>query len=225
MEASRPNRVSGTAGRRISGSPRWRHRPRERGTRSSRAMARRPSAARSPMRSPCAPPSRRGRARRTGASGLYAIPGIARRKTSTPRGSRSCSTRRSMRRRRGLRCTRCCAIGRAMSCSTIWGCAKTRWGSSSAPTAPTFRISCAHISRSRWGCRSDTRSARAAAPGRGRSATNGGTSSTLRKLVPLRLPRLSRSPRPVPFWMCLAGRSRSRRPRLRRSRRPPRPSC
>ncbi len=33
-----------------------------------------------------------------------------------------------------------------------------------APTAPTFRTSCAPISRSRWGCRSATRSARAAAP-------------------------------------------------------------
>ena len=47
----------------------------------------------------------------------------------------------------------------------------------------------------------------------------------LAQLVPLRFRRLSRSPRPVPFWMYLAGRSRSRRPRLRRSRGPPRPSC
>ena len=73
-------------------------------------------------------PSRRGRARRRAASGRCAIPGIARRKTCTPHGSRSCSTRRSTRRRRGRRCTRCCAIDRAMSCSTIWACAKTRWG-------------------------------------------------------------------------------------------------
>ena len=54
MEASRPNRVSGTAGRRISGSPRSRRRPRGRGTRSSRATARRRSAARSRAKSPCA---------------------------------------------------------------------------------------------------------------------------------------------------------------------------
>ena len=58
---------------------------------------------------------------------------------------------------------KCCAIGRAISCSTIWVCAKTRRGSSFAPTAPTFHTSCARISPSRWGCRSDTRSARAAA--------------------------------------------------------------
>ena len=66
MEASRPNRASGTAGRRISGSPRSRRRPQGRGTRSSRATARRPSAARSRAKSPCAPTSRRGRARRAG---------------------------------------------------------------------------------------------------------------------------------------------------------------
>src|SRR6266852_5179589 len=39
MEASRPNRASGTAGRRISGSPRSRRRPPGHGTRSSRATA------------------------------------------------------------------------------------------------------------------------------------------------------------------------------------------
>ena len=53
--------LSGTAGRRISGSPRSPRRRRGRGTRSSRATARRPGAARSRARSPCAPPSRRGR--------------------------------------------------------------------------------------------------------------------------------------------------------------------
>ena len=118
--ASRPNRVSGTAGRRISGSPRSPRRPRGRGTRSSRATARRPSAARSRAKSPCAPTSRRGRARRRGASGPCAIRGIARRKTCIPHGSRSSSMRRSTRRCRGRRCMKCCAIDRAISCSTIW---------------------------------------------------------------------------------------------------------
>ena len=64
--------------------------------------------------------SRRGRARRRAASGRCAIPGIARRKTCIPHGSRSSSTRRSTRRRRGRRCMKCCAIDRAISCSTIW---------------------------------------------------------------------------------------------------------
>ena len=70
--------------------------------------------------------SRRGRARRRAASGRCAIAGIARQKTCIRRGSRSCSTRRSMPRRRGRRCTRCCATDRAISCSTIWVSAKTR---------------------------------------------------------------------------------------------------
>ena len=183
MDASRPNRVSGTAGRRISGSPRWRRRLPGSGTRSSRATARRRSAARSRAKSPCAATSHRRRARRKGASGPCAIHGIARRKTCIRHGSRSSSTRRSTRRRRGRRCMKCCAIDRAMSCSTIWVSAKTRWGSSFAPTAPTFRTSCARISRSRWGCRSGTRSVRAAAAASRRSATRGGTSRT-RNLVP-----------------------------------------
>ena len=55
-----------------------------------------------------------------GASGRCAIRGTARRKTCIPHGSRSCSTRRSTRSRRGRRCMRCCAIDRAISCSTIW---------------------------------------------------------------------------------------------------------
>ena len=110
------------------------------------------------------------------ASGRCAIRGIARPKTCTLHGSRSCSTLRSRRRRRGRRCMKCCAIDRAISCSTIWVLAKTRWGSSFAPTAPIFPTFCARISPSRWGCRSATRNARAAAAARRRSATRGGTS-------------------------------------------------
>ena len=43
-------------------------------------------------------------------------------------------------------------------------------------TAPTCLTSCAPISPSRWGCRSATRSARAATAARRRDAHNGGTS-------------------------------------------------
>ena len=60
------------------------------------------------------------------ASGRCATRGIARTKTCSPHGSRSCSTIRSTPRRHGRRCTRCCATGRATSCSTIWVSAKTR---------------------------------------------------------------------------------------------------
>ena len=98
------------------------------------------------------------------------------RKPVSPHGSRSSSTRRSTPRLHGKRCMRCCAINPAMSCTIIWVSAKTRWISLFAPTAPTFRISCARISRSRWGCRSATRSARAAAAASRRSAPRGGTS-------------------------------------------------
>ena len=176
MERSRPHRVSGTAGRRISGSPRSRRRPWGRGTQSSCATARRRSAARSPARSPSARLA--SRAARDGKERLararYMEP--RRRRTCTRHGSRSSSTRRSRRRCRGRRCMRCCAIDRAISCSTILVCARTRRGSSFAPTAPTFPTSCARISPSRWGCRSATRSARAAAAARRRSAPSGGTS-------------------------------------------------
>ena len=72
---------------------------------------------------------------------------------------------------------KCCAIDRAISCSTIWVSAKTTWRWACAPTAPTLSTSCAPISRSRWGCRSATRIARAAAAARRRSATSGSTSS------------------------------------------------
>ena len=78
---------------------------RERGARRSRATARRPSAARSRATSSCAPTGRRGRARRRAASGRCATPGIARPKTCSRPGSRSCSTIRWTRRRRGRRCT------------------------------------------------------------------------------------------------------------------------
>ena len=77
MEASPPHRASGTAVRRISGLPRSRRRPQGLGTQSSRASARRPSAAPSPAKSPCVTRSRRGQARRQAASGPCAIPGIA----------------------------------------------------------------------------------------------------------------------------------------------------
>ena len=60
--------MSGTAGRRISGSPRSRHRPRGRGERSSRDRAP-ANAARSRAKSPCATTSRRRRARPRRASG------------------------------------------------------------------------------------------------------------------------------------------------------------
>ena len=145
---------------------------------SSRATARRPSAAPSPAKSSCAPTSRRRRARRRGAFGLCAMPGAARPKTFIRPGSRSSSTRHSTPRCPGRRCTRCCATDRAISCSTISASAKTRRRWSFVPTAPTCRTSCAPISRSRWGCRSATRSARAAAPAGRRNATPGGTFST-----------------------------------------------
>ena len=77
--------------------------------------------------------------------------------------------------RRGRRCTRCCATGPAISCSIIWVLAKTRWGCVLRPDCADFRISCAPISRSRWGCRSAIRNARAAAAARRRSARNGST--------------------------------------------------
>ena len=161
----------GTADHLISGSPRSRRRRREAGARRSRAAARRPAAARSRAQSPCAASNRRRRARRREASGPCAISGTARRKTCIPRGSRSCSTGRSMSNCHGRRCMTCCAIDRAISCSTIWVSAKTRRVSSFAPTAPTSRIFCAPISRSRWGFRSAIRAARAASAASRRSAT------------------------------------------------------
>src|SRR5262245_5819874 len=66
-----------------------------------------------------------------------ATPGIAQARTCSPPGSRSCSTIRSMRSRRGRRCTRSCATPRAISCSTISASTKTL-KSIFVPTAPIF---------------------------------------------------------------------------------------
>ena len=107
--------------------------------------------------------SRRAQVERATPSGPCAIAGTAERKTCIPPGSKSCSTRHSTPRLPGLPCMRCCATARATSCSIIWASARTAWGWSSGPTAPTCPTSCAPISRSRWDCRSATRSARAAA--------------------------------------------------------------
>jgi hypothetical protein len=52
MEAWRPNRTTGTTGRRISGSPRPRRRPQGSGTRLSRSTTQRPSGPRSRVKSP-----------------------------------------------------------------------------------------------------------------------------------------------------------------------------
>ena len=68
---------------------------------------------------------RRGRKARLAAYGRCAIRGIAGWRTCFPPGSRSCSTRRSTRRRHGRRCTKCCATSRAISCSIISALAKT----------------------------------------------------------------------------------------------------
>ena len=69
-----------------------------------------------------------------------------------------------------------------------------------APTAPTCRTSCARISRSRWACRSATRSARAAAAAAAEVPRRGGTSRT-RSRVPLRLSRVAAS---APRSRCFA---------------------
>ncbi len=60
-----------------------------------------------------------------GASGRYAANGIAKRKISIRRGSRSFSTILSKRSRRGRRCMKSCAINRATCSSTPWDSAKT----------------------------------------------------------------------------------------------------
>ena len=133
---------------------------------------RRPSAARSPATSPCAPTSRRGRMRARAASGRCAIRGTARRKTCIPHGSRSSSTRRSTRSRRGRRCMKCCAIDRAISCSIYLGLGEDEIGHHHSPRLRRpCRTFCAPISPSRWGCRSATRIARAAAAASRRSAS------------------------------------------------------
>ena len=116
-------------GRPISGLPRSTLAGRRNLARDAGARpALRPSAARSPAKSPLPAPNRRSRARPTAAFGRSATPGTAKPKICFPRGSRNFSTRRSRKRRRGRRCTRCCAIARAMSCSTIWVCGEDQMG-------------------------------------------------------------------------------------------------
>ena len=132
-------------------------------------------------------------ARRQGASGPFAMHGIAGLKTCILHGSRSSSMRRSTKSCRGRRCTKCCAIDRAISSSTIWVCAKTRRGSSFVPTALTFPTFYARISRSKWGCPSGTRSARAAVAASHRNAHSGGIFRK-RSSPP---PRLSKKLRPL----------------------------
>ena len=97
--------------------------PRGHGARRSRAEAR---AATARARSRCAATSPSDQARRRALSGPFAIPGIARLKICFLHGSRSFSMRRSMRHRRGLPCTKYCAIDRETSCSIISASAKTR---------------------------------------------------------------------------------------------------
>ena len=115
-----------SAGRLISGSPKSRRRPRGTGGDAARDGASadcgnvtREIAVRAdqPPR-----PQAHGRKRLAGAQYLES----RERRTCSRRGSRSCSTRRSTRRRHGRRCMRCCATNRATSCSTIWVSAKTR---------------------------------------------------------------------------------------------------
>ena len=210
MEKSPPSRVSGTAGRPISGWSRWPLRRPGLGKRNLRVRARAPNATRSRTKSPCALRSRRGRKRRTVRCGRCAIHGIARPKTSIPPGSKNFLTRHSKPRSRGKRCMRCCAIARAMSCSTISVCGKTRWDSLFVPTAPTCHTSCAPTSRSRWACRSATRNARAVGPARDRSATPGGTFRISSRRLRRNRQR-SKGLRLPPLWRCFARRSSSRR--------------
>ena len=98
-----------------------------------------------------------------------------------------------MRRRPGQPCTKCCAITRAMCCSIIWVCAKTT-GMILRPECADFPYFLRATSRSRWGCRSAIRIARAAA-----SATNGSTLSIPRQRVPRRRPNQKSRPPP---WRC-----------------------
>ena len=173
MAASRPNRVSGTAGRRISGSPRSRRRPRGRGTRRS-------------MRDNA--PAECGKITRD----------IAVRDAKPPRPSATPGSLWPLRNSWNRATENLFSAwieklfdapldtepswpalhevlrdNRAMSCSTIWVSAKTKCRWRSSPTAPTWCTFCAPISHSRWACRSAIRSARAAAAARRRSATSG----------------------------------------------------
>ena len=140
MAASRPNRASDTAGRPISGSPRSRRRRRGRGTRRSRATARRPVQHDHARNRRERPEAAARRTRRRAASGRCAIPGTARRKICIRHGSRSFSTRRSTRSRRGRPGTKCCAIDRAIFCSTIWVSAKTTMATQPSPRLRRLRL-------------------------------------------------------------------------------------
>ena len=110
---------------------------------------------------------RRRRRRRWGlTSGRRRTRGIGATRTSTPPGSRRCSTRPSTSRWTSGRCTRRCAIRRATSSTATSACARTmrrtRRRSRRRPTAPTCRISCARTSRGSSGCRSASATAIAA---------------------------------------------------------------
>ena len=155
------------------------------GMRRSRSSRREQDAARSRARSRCARTNRAGRAPRRGAPGPCATPGIAQARTCSPPGSRSYSTIRSMRSRRGRRCTRWCAILRAISCSTISASTKTL-KSIFVPTAPIFPTPCERTSRTRWGCPTASRSARAAAAARHPPAHNGSACRTPKRPSPRR---------------------------------------
>ena len=144
-------------------------------------------------------------------------------------------------RRHGRRCMSCCAIPRATCCTIISACAKTPSISTSAPIAPTCRISCAPISPSRWACPTATRNARAAAAATRRAARSGGISrrksrgpKRLRTSSPPKTrkrPVDRRNDRPAIFSICSSRsshprksptanhpRHRSRRPRRARRR-------
>src|SRR6476646_8798098 len=119
MERSSRNRMTGTAVRPISGSPRSPRRRSGRGTSSLRAKGRRRSAARSRARSPCSAKCRRAPSREM-ASGQCARHGTGAPRICIRRGPRRSSTRPSTKSRRGRRCTRCCATDRTTCSSTLY---------------------------------------------------------------------------------------------------------
>ena len=108
------NGCSGSAGRRIPGSPKSRSRSRASGRRKL-VRSNAPAECRTITREIVVLDKEPPRPRATDGTRLAAsaMPGIARPKTCTPPGSRSCSTRRSTRRCRGRRCMRCCATADA----------------------------------------------------------------------------------------------------------------
>src|SRR5499433_970820 len=85
--------------------------------------------------------------------------------------------------RRGRRCTRWCATPRAISCSTISASTKTL-KSIFVPTAPIFPTPCERTSRTRWGCPTASRNARAAAAARHPPARNGSACRTPKRPGP-----------------------------------------